>query len=102
MVGVVGGVVGGVVEVPPPQATPLRVKAVGEVFVPLYEALKPKLAVPPVAIAPLYDRLAADTAAPVWVTVAFQPWVTFWPPVKSKARLQLLTAAALLVIFTAP
>jgi hypothetical protein len=44
--------------------------------------------------------LAAVTAASVCDHRAFQPWVTRWPPVKSKPRLQPLSGAWLFVIVT--
>jgi hypothetical protein len=64
--------VGVAVPLPVPQATPLRVKAVGEAFVPLYVALKPKFAEPPVARAAFQDRLLAETAVPLWVRSVLQ------------------------------
>lgn len=73
----VGGVVGSVA---PLQVTPLSLKVAGTALVPLYEPLKPKEVEPPVARAPLYETFLAVTAAPDWVMVAFQPWVTCWFP----------------------
>jgi hypothetical protein len=48
-----GALVGGVVEEPPLHAAPLRVKAVGLVFVLVYEPLNPIDVLAPVARAPL-------------------------------------------------
>jgi hypothetical protein len=48
---------------------------VGVAFVPLKLAWKPKLVLPPAAIAPLYDRFEAVTDVPLDVRVAFHELV---------------------------
>src|SRR3954453_4635768 len=50
---VLGGVAGPLVETPPVQVTPFSVKLVGAGLEPVQAPLKPKLAVPLVAIVPL-------------------------------------------------
>jgi hypothetical protein len=45
----------------------LTVNAVGAVFVPLYEPLKPKLVDPPAGTEPFHAAFVTVTAAPVWL-----------------------------------
>lgn len=50
---------------------------------------------------PLYDSLAAVTAVPLWLILAFQPEVTFWFPAYDHLTAQEDLAAPLLVTVTA-
>lgn len=84
------------------QVVPLSVNEVGDGLLPDREQRKPALTLAPVASAPLQLWSAAVTVVPDRDHSAFQPWLSFCPPAKSKVRLQLLTAAVLLVIVTAP
>ncbi len=61
---------------------------------------KPKSVAPPVASEPLYARLTALTAAPVWVSFAFHAEVTFWSPPKVHRRSQPEIAGPRLVTLT--
>jgi hypothetical protein len=58
---------------------PLSVNPAGAGLLPVHEPLKPKEAVALVATVALCETLAAETCAPLWVTVAFHAWVTVWP-----------------------
>ena len=60
----------------PVQGVPSSAKEVGTGLEPLWLPLKPSSTVAPVPSEPLYDAFLADTAAPAWVTVAFQAWLT--------------------------
>lgn len=82
---------GGLVTLPV-QAAPLSAKSVGTGLLALFhEPLKPIVAEAPVARAPSQLALAAVTAAADCAYVAFQPWVTCCPAVKSQVRFQELT-----------
>ena len=83
-----------------PHDTPLKLNAPGTALVPEYVPWNPKLAVPPVASAPLYPTDAAVTAAPDWVTVAFHPDVTRWSPANVHDSVHEVTAAPVLVTLT--
>jgi hypothetical protein len=74
--------------VPPLQAAPLRVNAVGSVFVAPDDPVKPIDTLAPVASAPFQLSLATVTFAPLWVQVPLQPLVTCWPLGKGKASVQ--------------
>jgi hypothetical protein len=58
---------------------PFKVKAVGAGLLLVHEPLNPNDAVPLVATEPLYPAFFAVTCAPLWLTVALQACVTFWP-----------------------
>ncbi|GAB2587690.1 hypothetical protein Aab01nite_49780 [Paractinoplanes abujensis] len=76
-VGVVGADVVGVgVGVDPLHETPLKVNSPGFALVPEYVPWNPNRAEAPVASDPFHPTLAAVTAFPVCVTVAFQALVT--------------------------
>ncbi len=72
----------------------------GTALVPLKVPLKPKLTEAPLPSWPLYDSLAAVTAAPLWVILAFHPLETFWLPAKDQPTFQEDFAAELLVRVT--
>lgn len=57
-------------------------------LVPVDEARKPKVAVPPAASRPFQSTLRAVTVAPDWVTVAFHAWLTAWPLANVKVAVQ--------------
>jgi hypothetical protein len=82
--------------VPPVQAVPLSAKPDGVAAAPV--ALKPKEAVPPVAIAPFQEALRTVTAGPDWVTLPFHSCVTLCPEPNVKVSVHELTAAPRLVI----
>ena len=87
--------VGGV----PPQATPLTVKAVGLVFVPENDALKPTPeTTPPVATVPFHAALLMETWLPVCDQVpAFHGgWLICWLPGNANPMVQLVSGSPLL------
>jgi hypothetical protein len=75
---VVGGLVVGVVVVPPVHATPLREKVVGVGLAEPNVPVNPTPTVPPAATDPFQLTLAAVTDWPDCVQVALHPWLTFW------------------------
>src|SRR5919197_347804 len=90
---------------PPERFTPSRrrdLPAASTSLVPDQEPRNPALTLAPEPREPFQLSLAAVTVVPDWDHLAFQPWVTFWPPAKSKVSCQLLSADRLLVIFTEP
>ena len=62
--------------------------------------MKPNDTVAPVAMAALYDMLVAVAAAPDWVTVAFQAWVTVCPLGNVQVSRHPLTGSPRLVMST--
>src|SRR5690349_7336286 len=74
-------------------AVPLRVNPVGSASLLVQAPWNPNDAVPPGATLPLQDMFVAVTAAPFWLTVAFQALVTFVSPGKVKATVQPLSEA---------
>jgi hypothetical protein len=103
--GVVGVVVDGGVGVgedgaSPLHGTPLKAKSAGAAFVPEYVAWKPNRADAPVASGPFQPTLAAVTAVPVWVTVAFQPLLIRWSPANVQDSVHAVTGAPPLVTCT--
>jgi hypothetical protein len=88
------------VVVEPEQDVPLKVYAVGLGSEAFQVPWNPKVVEPPVASEPLYARLAAVTAVPDCVTVAFHAEVIFWSPPYVQPSVQLETAGPLLVTVT--
>jgi hypothetical protein len=84
--------------VAPVQAVPFSVKDDGVAGVPA--PWKPKVTLPPVAIVALWPAFTAVAWLPLWVTVAFQAWLTVSPRVKGKASRQPATGSPRLVICT--
>jgi hypothetical protein len=82
------------------QEVPFSANAVGRGLLPDQPPLKPNEVDPPVPSDPLYATLVAVTAAPDWVTAAFQAWVTVCPAAKDQVSRQLLTGSPRLVTFT--
>jgi hypothetical protein len=86
---------------PPVHATPFMVNAVGTGLLLLFhEPLNPKLVEAPVASAPLYDMLTAETCAPLWVTVAFHACWTCCPAPNDQPTVQLDTGSPRFVTVT--
>jgi hypothetical protein len=71
---------------------------VGTLLVPLHEPRPPKLVLAPAATAPLSLRLVAVTSAPLWVTVAFQAWLTVWPLAYAQPTVHPVMAEELLLV----
>ena len=67
-------------------------------MVPLQAPLKPKLALPPGASVPLYERFLALTLPPDWVALAFQICVIVCPFAKVQVRVQPLMAVELVFV----
>ena len=81
----------------------LSVNAVGTALVPFQLARKPKFAVPPAPMAPLYDAFVTVTAVPDWVTLPLHSWVMVCPLANVQRRVQpLIAAVPVFVIFTSP
>src|SRR5690242_15855543 len=77
-----GGVVvlgGGVVVTVPVHVTPLSVNEDGVGLLLVHVPWKPMVVEAPVPRCPFQEAFFAVTAEPLWLYVADQPWVTFWP-----------------------
>src|SRR6478609_5970067 len=85
---------------PPVQATPLRVNPAGTGLLLPHEALKPKLAVPPLASAPFHAAFATVTWAPDWVYEPPHSWVMVCPAVKDQPNCQEVIGSPRLVMMT--
>ena len=78
----------------------MSAKSVGTGFVAPDEPLNPRLAVPPVPMAPFHAALATVTWAPDCVTLPFQSWVTVCPAVKDHVNCHEVTGSPRLVRLT--
>lgn len=68
------------------QVVPLSLNADGTALLPDQLARNPALMLAPVPREPFQLSLAAVTVVPDWDHLAFQPWVTFWPPHEVEAE----------------
>ncbi len=74
------------------QPVPFRANALGLVFVPLYDALKPMSALLPAPIVPFHAALVMVTDDPDCACTPDQPLVMIWPDGKVNGSLQLDSA----------
>jgi hypothetical protein len=88
--------------VDPPHAVPLSVNAAGLVLAPVKEPLNPIEVLPPAASEPFQLSLVTVTCSPLCVQMPSQPLLTCWLPGKLKPSVQLVIAAAPLVIVMLP
>src|SRR4051812_8316920 len=85
------------------QPPPFTVNAVGRPLVPVHVPTKPNVAEPPAGMRLFQSTLRAVTAAPDWVPVAFQIWLSCWPLGKLKPTVHSLTDdEPVFVILTSP
>mgnify|MGYP003423530270 CR=1 FL=1 len=75
------------------QAVPLTANAVGFVLLVPLLARNPKLVLAPAASVPFQLALVTVTAAPDWVSAAFQDWLTCCPSAKVQVNVHPLIAA---------
>ena len=59
---------------------PFSLNDVGTALLPDQDAMNPALTLAPVPREPFQLSLAAVTVVPDWDHLAFQPWLTYWPP----------------------
>ena len=97
-----GGVFAGGV-VPPLQAVPFSVNAVGALLVPLNVPLKPAVKLPPVAMLLFQSALLATVTCALlagWLNDTGQPFCSRWPFGKLNSSVQPLVMAAPLLVMT--
>jgi len=86
----------------PVHGVPLSEKLVGFGLLPLYEALKPGLTVPPEGRLPFQAALRIVALAPDWVKSPFQLCWICWLPGQVQVRFQLVSGSPRLLMTMLP